>query len=152
MDPVNCSPIILLSIISKVMESINAVDMKSFLFSNNPISDHQFGFRPGHITLDMLLLLTQQWMEALNVRHDIRAISLDISHAFDAVWHLALHSKLSAFSNDTHGLFTSSTLVANVWLSMESFHLLFLPKLECPKAVFWTKSSSWSSSMISLTL
>ena len=61
-------------IISNVMESIIAVDMKSFLFSNNLISDHQVGFRPGHSTLDMLLLLTQQWMEAINVRHEIRAL------------------------------------------------------------------------------
>jgi len=32
----------------KVMESIIASDIKSFLFSNNLISNHQFGFRPGH--------------------------------------------------------------------------------------------------------
>ena len=78
------------------MESIITVDMKSFLFSNNLISDHQFGVRPGHSTMDMLLPLTQQWMEALNVRHEIRAISLDMSRAFDTVWHPALLSKLSA--------------------------------------------------------
>ena len=54
------------------MESIVAVDMKSFLFSNNLISHHQFGFKPGHSTLDVLILLTQQWMEVLNVSHEIR--------------------------------------------------------------------------------
>ena len=37
----------LLSLISKIMESIT-VDMKSFLFSNGQISDHQFRFKPGH--------------------------------------------------------------------------------------------------------
>ena len=42
-DPCNYRPII-----SKVMESIIASDIKSFLFSNGLISDHQFGFRPGH--------------------------------------------------------------------------------------------------------
>ena len=78
------------------MESIIAVDMKSFPVSNNLISDIRFGFRQGHSTLDMLMLLTKQWMEALNVRHEIRAVSLDISHAFDTVWHPALLSKLSA--------------------------------------------------------
>ena len=62
-DPCNDRPISLLPIISKVMESIIASDMKSFLFSNGLISDHQFGFRPGHDTLYMLLLLSQQWME-----------------------------------------------------------------------------------------
>ena len=79
------------------MESIIAVDMKSFIYSNGLISDHQFGLRPGHSTLEMLLLLSQQLMEALNVRHKIRAISLDISQASNAVWHPTLFAKVSAY-------------------------------------------------------
>ena len=61
---------------------IMASDIKSFLFSTGLISNDQFGFRPGHSTLDMLLLLSKQCMEVLNARHEIRAISLDISRAF----------------------------------------------------------------------
>ena len=100
-DPFNNRPIGLLPLISKVMESIIAVNVKWFLFSNNLISVHQFGFRPGHSTLYMLLLLSQQWMEALNLRHEIRSIYRDISHAFDIFcihvsWHPSLLSKLSA--------------------------------------------------------
>ena len=76
------------------MESNIAVNMKSFLFSKNLISDHQFGFRPGHSTFEMLLPLTQQWMEVLNVRHEIRPIFLDMSLAFDTVQNPALFSKL----------------------------------------------------------
>ena len=56
--PLNYRPVNLLPIISKVMKSILSVDMKSFLFSNNLMSDHQFCFRPGHSTLDMLLWLS----------------------------------------------------------------------------------------------
>ena len=93
-DPCNYKPISLHPIISKVMESIIASDIKSFLFCNGLISDHQFGFRPGHSTLDMLLLLSQQWMEVLNAIHEIRAISLDISRAFDTVWHCPAHQTL----------------------------------------------------------
>ena len=36
-------------------------------------------------------------MEALNVRHEIRAVSLDISHTFNTVWHPALLSKFSTY-------------------------------------------------------
>ena len=36
-------------------------------------------------------------MEALNVRHEIRFVSLNKSHAFDTVWHPALLSKHSAY-------------------------------------------------------
>ena len=58
----------------------------------------QFGFRPGHSTLYILLLLCQQWTKALNLRHEIRAVPLDISWGFDAEWQPALLSKLSAFA------------------------------------------------------
>ena len=68
--------------------------MKSFPFFNGLISYHQFGFKPCHSTLDMLLLLFQQWMEALNVSNEIMAVFLDISRAFDTVCHPALLSKL----------------------------------------------------------
>jgi len=67
------------------MESIIASDIKSFLFSNGLLSDDQFGFRRGHSALDMLLLLSQQWMEVLNAGREIRTISPDISRAFDTV-------------------------------------------------------------------
>ena len=84
------------------MESIIASDIKSFLFSDGLISDHQFGFRPGHSTLDMLLLLSQQWMEVQNAKHEIRAISRDISLTFDTVWHPALLTKLSSHGIQGH--------------------------------------------------
>jgi len=63
-------------------------------------------------------------METLNIRHETRAVFLDISQAFDTVCHPALLSKLSAMESkaiSTLRLLTSSTVVANVWLSMEPF-------------------------------
>ena len=79
-----------------VMESIIDSDIESFHFSNGFISEHLFGFRPGHSSLDMLLLISQQWIEVLNAKHEIRAISLDILRAFYTVWHPALQTKLSS--------------------------------------------------------
>ena len=61
------------------MESIIAVDMKSFLLYNGLISDHQFGLKQDNSTLDMLLLLSQQWVEGLDVGHEIRAVFIAIS-------------------------------------------------------------------------
>ena len=93
---------------SKVMESTIASNIKSFLFWNDLISDHQFGFRAGHSTLNMLLLVTQKWMEVLNANHESRAIPQDISRAFDTVWHPALITKLSSYGiqYNLHALLT----------------------------------------------
>ena len=113
------------------MESIIASDIKSFLFFNGLISDHQFGFRPGHSTLDMLLLLSQQWMEVLNARHETRAISLDISCAFDMSGTLSCSpNSLPVVSKDisTHGSQTSSPVAAKVWPLIEFSHPLFLSR------------------------
>ena len=96
------------------MESIIASDIKSFLFSNGLISVHQFVFRPGHSTLDMLPLRSKQWMENLNARHEIRAISLDILRVFDTVWHPALLTKFSSSGIQGH---------LHLWLAVFlSFH------------------------------
>ena len=38
-------------------------------------------------------------------------------------------------ANSIHDLMTSSSLVAFVWHSMESFHLITLSRMECTKAV-----------------
>jgi len=95
--------------------------------SNNLNSVHEFGFRPSHSTFDMLLPLTQQWMQALNVRSEIRAVSLNLSRAFNTVWHPAVLSKLSAFGiqGQRHTWLPDSSIPeVNVWHSTESFHLL----------------------------
>ena len=50
----------------------------------------------------MLLLISQQLMEVLNAGHEIRAISQDISRAFDTVWHPALLTKLPSYGIQGH--------------------------------------------------
>lgn len=95
-DPNNYRPISLLSIISKVMESIVNDHIRKHLFSLNLISDHQYGFRPKHSTFDMLTRSTQIWENALDLGQEVKVVALDISRAFDSVWHNGLLSKLMA--------------------------------------------------------
>ena len=95
-DPNNYRPISLLSIISKVMESIINDHLRKHLFSLNLISKHQYGFRPKHSTLDLLTCTTQNWEKALDKGHEVKVVALDISRAFDSVWHNGLLSKLMA--------------------------------------------------------
>jgi len=93
-DPNNYRPISLLPIISKVMESIINDHLRKHLFGLRLISNHQFGFRPKHSTLDLLTCATQGWERALDKGQEIKVVALDISRAFDSVWHNGLMSKL----------------------------------------------------------
>ena len=47
-------------------------------------------------------LVSQQSMEVLDARNEIRAISVDILRAFDMVWHPALLTKLSSYGIQGH--------------------------------------------------
>jgi hypothetical protein len=93
-DPNNYRPISLLSIISKVMESIINDKLRKHVFGLRLISDNQYGFRPNHSTLDLLTVTTQKWANALDKGQEVKVVALDISRAFDSVWHKGLLSKI----------------------------------------------------------
>ena len=57
----NYRPVSLLSILSKVMESIVNKSLVNFLETHTVLSRHQFGFRRGLGSSDLLTLLHHQW-------------------------------------------------------------------------------------------
>ncbi len=67
------------------------------LSSFNLLSDHQYGFRKGHSTGDLLAFLTHSWSSSFSRFSETFAVALDISKAFDRVWHKALLSKLPSY-------------------------------------------------------
>ena len=91
-NPSNYRPISLLPIVSKLLETV--VSKKVRLFLDPKFNDHQFGFRPGRSTIDMLTQLSQNWINAVGRGKEVRAVALDISKAFDKVWHEGLIFKL----------------------------------------------------------
>ena len=96
-DPSNYRPIAITSILSKVMETIINKHVLNFLESHALISDHQYGFRHGRSTGDLLAFVTNQWAQAIDSFGECRVIALDIAKAFDRVWHAGLLSKLPSF-------------------------------------------------------
>ena len=64
--------------------------------SNNLITNNQSGFRPGDSTINQLIDLTNETHRSFDQRKslEVRAIFLDISKAFDKVWHSGLLLKL----------------------------------------------------------
>ena len=96
-NPSNYRPIALISCLSKAFESILNRKILKHLSDHNLLSDHQYGFRKGRSTGDLLAFLTESWSSSLRDFGETFAVALDISKAFDRVWHKSLISKLPSY-------------------------------------------------------
>ena len=61
------------------------------------LSDHQYGSHKARSTWDLLSYLTNAWSSSLRNFGESFVVALDISKAFDRVWHKALLAKLPAY-------------------------------------------------------
>ena len=96
-NPSNYRPIALTNTLSKVFESLLNTHILKHLRFHNLLSDHQYGFRKARSTGDLLSYLSHIWSSALGNYGESFVIALDISKAFDRVWHKALISKLPRY-------------------------------------------------------
>ena len=92
----NYRPISLLPICGKIFEKILFDNIYAYLDDNGLLSKNQSGFRPGDSTINQLLSITNDIYESFEKNAETRAIFLDISKAFDKVWHEGLIHKLRA--------------------------------------------------------
>lgn len=87
-------PISLLPIISKILEKILLKRLLPILEAENIIPAHQFGFRKAHGTIEQVHRVANKINKALEGKQYCSAAFLDISQAFDKVWHTGLLYKL----------------------------------------------------------
>ena len=92
----NYKPISLLPICGKIFGKIIFNNLYSYFNANYLITKTQSGFRPGDSTSNQLLYLVNEIHEAFEDPKylEVRAVFLDISKAFDKVWHDGLIFKL----------------------------------------------------------
>ena len=107
----NYRPISLLPIFRKILEKVIFDRIYGFLLEENLLNPNQSGFRPSDSCINQLLAITHEIFETFdcNPSLEVRAVFLDISKAFDKVWHGLLY-KLKSMGKtisqaDSKGLF-----------------------------------------------
>ena len=89
-DVTTYRPISLLPLLSKILEKLLLRRLTPILTSQQLIPDHQFGFRPRHGTIEQAHRLVHKIQEDFRHKRYCTATFIDISQAFDKVWHPGL--------------------------------------------------------------
>ena len=108
-----CCLVSLPSVVSKVVEkSVNnrIVDHleKCGLFSN-----FQYAFRSSRSTADLLTVVSDRIAKAFNKSGATRTVALDITKAFDRVWHVGLLHKLKSYGTSGQIFVFFSSFLSN---------------------------------------
>ena len=108
-QPSSYRPISLLPIAGKIFEALINKSLVSFLESHSLLSDLQYGFRHSRSSGDLLAYVTEHISRVLDKQGESRSVALDISKAFDKVWHQGLLTKLRSYgiSGQLHQLVAS---------------------------------------------
>ena len=101
--------------VSKVFEKLVNNRIVDHLEKCGLFSDFQSGFKSSRSTADLLTVVSDRIARAFNRSGATQAVALDISNAFDRVWHGDLLHKLKSYgiSGQIFGLISS--LLSNRW-------------------------------------
>ena len=88
-------PISLLPICSNSFECLIYNEMFTFFTENNLIPPNQSGFRPGDSCFNQLLAIAHKIYKSFDEGFEVSGVFLDISKAFNKVWHEGLLLKLN---------------------------------------------------------
>ena len=93
----NYHPVSLLSVVSKVFEKLVNNRTVDHLEKFGLFSDSQYGFRSSLSTADLVKVVSDKIARAFSRSEATQAVALDITKAFDRVWHASLLHKLKSY-------------------------------------------------------
>ena len=93
----NYRPISLLNCISKVFEKAVFMHVYPYLKTNNLFTDKNSGFHKNDGATNRLLAMANSIYKGFDNKKDSILVSLDVSKAFDRVWHRGLLFKLKQY-------------------------------------------------------
>ena len=151
----NYHPVSLLSVVSKVFEKLVNNRIVDHLETCGLFSDFQYGFRSSRSTADLLTVVSDRIARAFNSSGATGAVALDISKAFDRVWHTVFFTNLSLmeFQVRFQALFLLFSVIDDFeWFWMESLHKNIQLMREFLKAPFLVLHFSYYTLIIFLIM
>jgi hypothetical protein len=128
--PSSYRPISLLPNCSKLFERLLIKRLHSFTPFHEAMPDHQFGFRPSHSTIMQLHRVTDYICSNLEQKKYTLGAFIDVSQAFDRVWHEGLLFKLKSLLPSPYFLILKSFLADRFFrVRCESDHSIMYPIL-----------------------
>ena len=114
----NYRPVSIPSVVSKVFEKLVNNRIVDHLEKCGLFSDFQYGFRSSRSTADLLKVVSDRIARTFSRSGATRAVALDISKAFDRVWHAGLLHKLKSYgiSGQIFGLISSLLVIGGFGL------------------------------------
>ena len=115
----NYCPVSLFSVVSKVFEKLVNNRIVNHLENCSFFSDFQYGSRSFRSTADLLIVVSDRIARAFKRSGAIRAVALDISKAFDRIWHAGLLHKLYRILGQILGLISSFLSNRPLWMALD---------------------------------
>ena len=110
-DPKTYRPISLLCVLYKILERLIYARVEPLIDPLLP--KEQAGFRRGKSTVDQVVLLTQNIDNSFKAKKKAGAVFVDLTAAYDTVWHRGLTCKLLRLLPDKHMIKIIMELVRN---------------------------------------